>query len=249
MLEDQREHLPKHIAIIMDGNGRWAKKRRLPRVAGHRKGVERVREITKACGNMGIKALTLYAFSDENWRRPEEEVGALMGLLRFYLRAEAKEIVQNNVQFRMIGDRAKISNDIMELVSDLEKRTENNTGMFLNIALSYGSHSEILRATKRLVKKCQEEGLYLEDIDKEAFESCLDTHELPDVDMLIRTSGEKRVSNFLLWQVAYAEFFFDPTYWPDFTEAHLGKLIEEFCHRERRFGLTPEQASLKRSNP
>ena len=237
--------LPRHVGIIMDGNGRWATARRLPRVAGHRKGVDRVREITEACGNIGIETLTLYAFSDENWRRPEDEVSALMGLLRWYLRAEKQRILDQNVQFRMIGDRRKLSSDILQQAVELEHESRNNTGMCLNIALSYGSRGEILRAVKRMMAQVEAGEVFPDDIDEALFESNLDTSGLPNVDMLIRTSGERRISNFLLWQSAYAELFFEDTLWPDFDQNRLVALLGQYANRERRFGMTPEQAQSR----
>ena len=238
--------LPKHVGIIMDGNGRWATASRLPRVAGHRKGVERVKEITELAGNLGISALTLFAFSDENWRRPEEEVGALMGLLRWYLRAESERIIKKNVRFRVIGDRRKLSNDIMEQVLALEEDTRNNTGMWLSVALSYGGRGEILRGVRRAVAAVQAGDLFPDDIDEEFFENQLDTAGLPALDMLIRTSGEFRISNFLLWQAAYAELFFEAAFWPDFDSARFVHCLKSFASRERRFGLTPEQLSREK---
>lgn len=245
------QKLPKHIGIVMDGNGRWATSKRLPRLAGHTKGVERVQEITELCGNLEIQALTLFAFSDENWRRPEEEVGGIMGLLRWYIRKEKKRIIEKNVQFQVIGDRKKLSSDIILLIENLEEETKNNTGLQLTIALSYGSRGEILRAVKKIISKIEDHEIYLNDIDEKTFESCLDTHNLPPLDMYIRTSGEFRVSNFLLWQLAYAEMFFDQTPWPEFTNEKLVSLLKDFAHRERRFGMTPEQVqqtSVQRVN-
>lgn len=239
--------LPKHIGIVMDGNGRWASKRHLPRIAGHRKGVERVQEITEFCGNIGIQALTLFAFSDENWRRPEEEVGGIMGLLRWYIRKEHNKIVQNNIQFRVIGDRQKLSTDIIDLIENLEHETRHNTGMHLCIALSYGARGEILRAVKKIVEKVNSNQIFPDDIDENIFEECLDTQGLPHLDMFIRTSGEMRVSNFLLWQIAYAELFFNEALWPDFNSEKLAELLKQFSFRERRFGLTPEQVKLTQS--
>ncbi|MES2614848.1 MAG: polyprenyl diphosphate synthase [Bdellovibrionota bacterium] len=235
------QKLPHHIGIVMDGNGRWATQRRLPRIAGHTKGVERVQEITELCGNLEIEALTLFAFSDENWRRPEEEVGGIMGLLRWYIRKERKRIIEKNVRFRVIGDRQKLSTDIIELVEKLEHDTINNTGLQLSVALSYSSQGEILRAVKKIVTKIEAQEIYTNDIDEKIFESCLDTCGLPPLDMFVRTSGEFRVSNFLLWQLAYAELFFDSTLWPDFGNKKLVELLKEYAKRERRFGMTPEQ--------
>jgi undecaprenyl diphosphate synthase len=237
--------LPKHVGIIMDGNGRWATSKRLPRVAGHRKGVERVQEITELCGQLGLPALTLYAFSDENWRRPEEEVGALMGLLRWYLRSEKARILKNNVQFRVIGDRRKLSSDIMSLIQNLEEETSHKTGMQLTVALSYGSRGEIIRAVKRIMELSDKGEVFAEDIDEQIFEKCLDTHGLPPLDMMVRTSGEQRLSNFLLWQAAYSELFFDDALWPDFDSQKLVDHLSTFAGRERRFGKTPEQMSAQ----
>jgi undecaprenyl diphosphate synthase len=235
--------LPRHIGIVMDGNGRWASKRYLPRIAGHAKGVERVQEITELCANLKVEALTLYAFSDENWRRPEDEVSGIMGLLRLYIRKERTRIIENNVRFQSIGDKQKLSPDIVELINQLEKDTEKNSGMFLSIALSYGAHAEILRAVKKVVLKIEDQQIHLNDLNVSLFEECLDTHNLPPLDMFVRTSGEYRISNFLLWQLAYAELFFDSTLWPDFNSKQFIKLLREFALRDRRFGMTPEQAN------
>lgn len=235
------QKLPRHIGIVMDGNGRYATQRRLPRIAGHTKGVERVQEITELCGNLEIEALTLFAFSDENWRRPEAEVGGIMGLLRWYIRKERNRIIEKNVQFRVIGDRQKLSTDIIQLIEKLEQDTEHNTGLHLTIALSYGAQGEIIRAIKKIVSKIETKEIYSNDIDEKIFESCLDTCGLPPLDMFIRTSGEFRVSNFLLWQLAYAELFFENTLWPNFSSEKFVELLREYARRERRFGLTPEQ--------
>jgi len=240
--------LPRHVGIIMDGNGRWATSRRLPRVAGHRKGVERVNEITEFAVKAGLQALTLYAFSDENWRRPEEEVSALMGLLRWYLKAERNKILDNNIRFRLIGDRGKLSSDILEMATELEEASAQNTGTYLCIALSYGSRGEILRAVRRVLEKINSGELYPADIDEQTFEEQLDTAGLPSVDMVIRTSGEQRMSNFLLWQSAYAEYFFEPAPWPDFSEDMFAQLLKKYSSRERRFGRTPEQVQQS-NNP
>lgn len=235
------QKLPRHVGIIMDGNGRWATEKRMPRVAGHRKGVDRVRETVETSAQLGVQSLTMFAFSDENWRRPEDEVSALMNLLRLYIRNEAARILKENIRFRMIGDRKKLSSDIVKLVEDLEATSAKNTGMFLNIALSYGSRGEILRAVKRLSQRIERGEVFANDIDEELFEEHLDTAGLPHVDMLIRTSGELRVSNFLLWQIAYAELFFTPTFWPDFDTNVYTSLLHEYAKRERRFGQTTEQ--------
>lgn len=234
--------LPRHVGIIMDGNGRWATSRRLPRVAGHKKGVERVNEITEFAVKCGLHALTLYAFSDENWRRPEEEVSALMSLLRWYLKAERNKILDNNIRFRLIGDRGKLSSDILDLACKLEDDSAGNTGLNLCIALSYGSRGEIIRAVRKLLDKINAGEIYPADIDEQSFDEHLDTAGLPEVDLVIRTSGEQRVSNFLLWQSAYAEYIFESTPWPDFSEVHFSECLKKFSARERRFGRTPEQA-------
>ena len=233
--------LPNHVGIIMDGNGRWATKRHLPRMAGHRKGVEKVKEITELCVQFNIKALTLFSFSEENWRRPEDEVSNIMGLLRWYIRKEQKIIIENNIQFRVIGDRKKLSTDIIELVTNLEAKTIHNTGMHLCIALSYGARGEILRAVKKVVEKVTAGLIYTDDIDEHIFETQLDTAGIPTLDMFIRTSGEYRVSNFLLWQLAYAEMFFSEVLWPDFDSEKFVNLLRQFAIRERRFGMTSDQ--------
>jgi undecaprenyl diphosphate synthase len=239
------QKLPRHVGIIMDGNGRWATARRLPRVAGHRKGVERVNEITEFAVQCGLQALTLYAFSDENWRRPEEEVSALMSLLRWYLKAERNKILENNIRFRLIGDRGKLSSDILSLATKLEEESSSNSGLNLCVALSYGSRGEILRAVRRVLEKVELGELYPADLDEQTFEENLDTSGLPEVDMVIRTSGEQRVSNFLLWQAAYAEYFFESAPWPDFTEEMFASLLRDYSNRERRFGRTPEQVQQR----
>lgn len=239
------QKLPRHVGIIMDGNGRWATARKLPRVAGHRKGVERVNEITEFAVQCGLQALTLYAFSDENWRRPEEEVSALMSLLRWYLKAERNKILDNNIRFRLIGDRGKLSSDILQMAQELEDDSAGNTGLHLCIALSYGSRGEILRAVRRVLEKIQDGELYTDDLDEQMFEEHLDTAGLPGVDMVVRTSGEQRISNFLLWQSAYAEYFFENAPWPDFSAEMFASLLRSFSQRERRFGRTPEQVQQK----
>lgn len=221
--------VPRHIAIIMDGNGRWAKKRLLPRIAGHRAGVEAVRKIARAAREMGIGTLTLYAFSSENWRRPEEEIGDLMGLLRHFIGQHLDELVADGIRLRIIGDLTAFTPDIRALVEDAIARTATNTGPQLVIALNYGAQDEILRAVRRLAAEGGE-------IDKTRFEDALYTHDLPPLDLLIRTSGEKRLSNFLLWQAAYAELLFVDTLWPDFGPAELQAAIDAFAQRERRYG-------------
>ena len=228
--------VPTHVAIIMDGNGRWAKKRRLPRVAGHKKGADAVRECVRACGELGISYLTLYAFSSENWKRSEEEVDDLMGLLRHYLRNEIEALHRNNVRLRCIGGRERLSADIVELMNHAEERTARNTGLTLILALNYGAQAEIVEAVRRLAAKAAAGEIKPEDIDEKMVAAHLQTADFPDPDIIIRTSGEKRLSNFLLWQAAYAELIFIDDYWPDFTKETLLKALAEFGLRERRYG-------------
>jgi undecaprenyl diphosphate synthase len=228
--------LPRHVAIIMDGNGRWAKKRHLPRIAGHRQGVEAVRRVSRAARAMGIEALTLYAFSSENWRRPEDEVSDLMGLLRLFIRTDLNEMAQENVRLRVIGDYRRFSPDLVTLVDDAIARTSTNTGPILVIALNYGAQAEIATAARRLAEKVRDGTLDPSQIDANAIEAELDTSDLPPLDLLIRTSGEVRLSNFLLWQAAYAELLFVDTLWPDFDAATLADAVAAFGSRQRRFG-------------
>jgi len=222
------EHGARHVAIIMDGNGRWAKKRHLPRAMGHRKGVEAVRELVRAARDMGLDALTLYAFSTENWRRPEEEISALMGLLKHFIVADLDEFATNNVRLKIIGDYSRLPADIVALIDGALERTAANTGTALVVALNYGSQDEIARAAAKAAAKGA--------VTVEAIEAELDTAGLPPLDLLIRTSGEVRLSNFLLWQAAYAEMLFVDTLWPDFTPDHLREALAEFSARERRYG-------------
>ncbi|MFA6115333.1 MAG: isoprenyl transferase [Sphingomonas sp.] len=228
--------LPRHVAIIMDGNGRWAKKRHLPRIAGHRQGVEAVRRVSRAARAMGIEALTLYAFSSENWRRPEDEVSDLMGLLRLFIRTDLDEMANENVRLRVIGDYRRFSADTVKLVDDAIARTASNTGPILVIALNYGAQAEIAAAARRLAEKVRDGVIDPSAIDEAAIEAELDTSDLPPLDLLIRTSGEVRLSNFLLWQAAYAELLFVETLWPDFDAATLADAIGTFGSRQRRFG-------------
>ncbi|MBV8237439.1 MAG: isoprenyl transferase [Sphingomonas sp.] len=228
--------LPRHVAIIMDGNGRWAKKRFLPRVAGHKAGVEAVRAVSRAARAMGIEALTLYAFSSENWRRPEEEVGDLMGLLRLFIRSDLAELVRENVRLRVIGDFRRFPNDVVALIDDAIARTAGNSGPLLAIALNYGGQAELTNAARRLAERAAAGTLDPAAIDAGMIEAELDTHDLPPLDLLIRTSGEHRLSNFLLWQAAYAELLFVDTLWPDFGVAELEAAVADFARRQRRFG-------------
>jgi undecaprenyl diphosphate synthase len=227
---------PKHVAIIMDGNGRWAKARGLPRTAGHRKGVEAVRRTVEAARELGIPYLTMFGFSSENWRRPEGEVFDLMQLLRFYLRSEIAELHKNGVRLRVIGDRSKLSGDIVTMIEKAEELTRGNTELNLVIALSYGSRQEIADATRQMVRDALEGRLRPEDITEESFSARLLTRDIPDPDLLVRTSGEQRISNFLLWQSAYTELVFIDTLWPDFTKRDLEDAIREFNQRDRRYG-------------
>jgi undecaprenyl diphosphate synthase len=220
----------------MDGNGRWAKARRLPRAAGHRRGVEAVRRIVRKAGELGIEVLTLYAFSSENWRRPVEEVSDLMGLLRHFIRADLNEIAEAGVRIRVIGDYRAFQDDVVKLIDGAIERTVGNTGMTLVIALNYGSHNEIARAAQALAERARGGEIEPAAITADAIAAELDTADIPPVDLLIRTSGERRLSNFLLWQAAYAELLFVDTLWPDFGEAELVQALDDFARRERRFG-------------
>ena len=228
--------LPRHVAIIMDGNGRWAKKRHLPRIAGHRQGIEAVRRVARAARAMGIEALTLYAFSSENWRRPEEEVADLMGLLRLFIRSDLDEMVRDNVRLRIIGDYRRFAPDLVALIDDAVARTAVNSGPILVIALNYGAQAEIVAVARRLAEQARDGALDPATIDEASFDRALDTSDLPPLDLLIRTSGEVRLSNFLLWQAAYAELLFVDTLWPEFGADDLAQAIAIFGQRQRRFG-------------
>lgn len=228
--------LPRHIAIIMDGNGRWAEKRGHNRVFGHAKGVERAREITRECARLGVEALTLYTFSTENWQRPASEVNFLMKLLSRYMSHEMKQIVNNNLRFRAIGNIEMLPNHIQEELRSLEASTCNNSGMFLNIALSYGSRQEITLAAKRIGIAVAKGELSPDEINEQSIASRLYTYESPDPDLLIRTGGDQRISNFLLWQAAYSELYFTEKGWPDFRVEDLQEAIAAYAARERRFG-------------
>lgn len=230
------ENKLEHIAIIMDGNGRWAKKRGLPRSMGHKKGAEVVKKITKAAGDMGVKFLTLYAFSTENWKRDTDEVETLMDLLRQYLKSDLKELQDNGVKIVFIGERSMLASDIIESMRKIEEDTVNNEKMTLCIALSYGSRQEIVNAVQKIAFLASRGDIRVEDVDEKMFSSMLYTKDIPDPDLLIRTSGEMRVSNYLLWQLAYTEFFFSDVLWPDFNEKVLGEIINQYKNRERRYG-------------
>jgi undecaprenyl diphosphate synthase len=230
--------LPRHIAIIMDGNGRWAQARGLPRIAGHRRGAEAVRRTLTAAGEISIPYLTLFGFSSENWKRPLDEVDDLMGLLRHYLRGEIAELHRNGVRLRVIGDFGRLSNDIVTLIDNAEALTRDNTGVNLTIALSYGGRAEIVAAARAVAARVASGDLSLAAVDEDLIGRHLFTADLPDPDLLIRTSGEQRISNFLLWQCAYAELFFTKTLWPDFGQRDLEEAIAEYCCRERRYGAS-----------
>ncbi|MBT3664590.1 isoprenyl transferase [bacterium] len=233
--------IPRHIAIIMDGNGRWAKERGLPRIAGHREGINSVREITKICGEIGVKYLTLYTFSTENWSRPKTEVKALMTLLLSTIKKEIKELHKNDVKFSTIGDISILPKGTVKGVKEGEKLTFENSGLNLILALNYGSRQEIISAVNNIVYDVKKGSLDSNSIDENIFSSYLDTNNCPDPDLLIRTSGELRISNFLLWQSAYTEMYLTNTYWPSFRENELFTAIVDFQNRERRFGKTSEQ--------
>jgi undecaprenyl diphosphate synthase len=235
-MSDASSTLPRHVAIIMDGNGRWAKKRYLPREAGHYAGMKAVRETVRACCDIGLENLTLYAFSSENWKRPKTEVGALMGLFRTYFRSDMDELVERNVKMRIIGHRGRVAADIQQMILDSESRTAKNTGMNLTFAFDYGGQEEIVAAAQELARAAREGRLDPETITPELFAARLFTSGLPEPDLVIRTSGEHRLSNFLLWQSAYAELLFLDTLWPDFDRATLEAAMAKFAGRERRFG-------------
>ncbi|MBF9195189.1 isoprenyl transferase [Microvirga sp. BT290] len=230
------EGMPAHVAIIMDGNGRWAAQRGLPRFEGHRRGVEAIRQAVRTAGALGIRYLTVYSFSAENWRRPAEEVSDLMGLLKRFVRHDLAELHANNIRVRIIGEREGLASDIRLLLDEAEQLTRSNTGLTLVIAFNYGGRQEIVSAVRALALRVKEGGLDPAEIDMDKIEAALDTHGIPDPDLVIRTSGEQRVSNFLTWQTAYSEFIFLPCYWPDFDEAAFRSAVDEYCRRDRRFG-------------
>lgn len=230
------DNIPRHVAIIMDGNGRWAKSRGLPRVAGHKRGAEALRKILEGCKGLGLEYLTIYAFSSENWNRPQTEISDLMELLSYYLQYEIDTIHKNNICLRIIGDRARLSKNIQKQINDAEALTEKNTAFVLNVALSYGARQEILRALQGILSDVESGVLNKDEISEATISSYLDTATLPDPDLLIRTGGDQRISNFLLWQSAYTEFYFTPTLWPDFSLDSLKEAINEYAQRERRYG-------------
>jgi undecaprenyl diphosphate synthase len=229
---------PAHVAIIMDGNGRWAKARGLPRIAGHRHGADAVRRTVTAAGEFGIAYLTLFGFSSENWKRPVVEVDDLMGLLRHYLRREIAELHRNGVRLKVIGERSRLPEDIVTLITNAEALTADNLGLRLTVALSYGGRAEIVRAARTIADLAKAGALAPESIDEDLFAHHLLTADMPDPDLVIRTSGEQRISNFLLWQTAYAEFVFTGTMWPDFGKSDLENALSDYHGRERRYGTS-----------
>jgi len=238
-------NIPIHIAIIMDGNGRWAKKRKLPRIAGHNEGVESVRDTVEACGQLGVKYLTLYAFSTENWKRPKEEVSMLMRLLMRALRDETDRLHKNNVRVHTIGDISSLPQEVQDELLDAIKKTQNNTGLNLLLALSYSGRWDISNGIRLLISDVQKGKVIAENINDQLISDYLSTKNIPDPDLLIRTSGELRISNFLLWQVAYSEIYISECYWPDFRRDELYTAITDYQKRERRFGMVSEQVQSR----
>lgn len=230
------ENVPNHIAIIMDGNGRWAKKRFLPRTAGHKAGVETIREVVKECSRLNIKYITLYAFSTENWKRPKVEIDTLMNLLVTYLKNEIRELHKNNVKITTIGDISKLPDMCIKELDRARELTKDNTGVTLNLALNYGSRFDITNAVLNIVKDCKSDKINIDSINEDTIKKYLSTKSTPDPDLLIRTSGEQRLSNFLLWELAYSEFYFTDVHWPDFNRQELQKAIYVYQNRDRRFG-------------
>lgn len=233
--------IPRHIAIIMDGNGRWAKNRMMPRFTGHKAGVEAVRGVTEQCAKLGVEVLTLFAFSSENWRRPAKEVGLLMDLLHTALGREVKRLHENNVRLRFIGDRTAFGEKLQSRLIEGEETTKNNTGLTLVVAVNYGGKWDIAHAARSIARRVKEGSIGVDDIDEDLFAAFMSSPDLPDPDLFIRTGGEQRISNFLLWQLAYSEMYFTETLWPDFNEHTLNDALESFSRRQRRFGRTSEQ--------
>lgn len=236
----EENKIPQHVAIILDGNGRWAKSKGMPRNYGHVQGAKTVEVICEEAYRMGIQYLTVYAFSTENWNRPEDEVSALMGLLRNYMKTCLKTAAKNNMCVRVIGEKSRLDEDIRKRIGELEEATKENTGLHFQIGINYGGRDEIIRAARRLGTQIQEGALLPEDITQDRFGGMLDTAGIPDPDLLIRTCGEQRISNFLLWQLAYTEFYFTPVAWPDFTKEELEKAVAAYNKRDRRYGLVTE---------
>ena len=234
-------NIPKHVAIILDGNGRWAKAKGMPRNYGHIQGAKTVEDICEVAYNMGIQYLTVYAFSTENWNRPKEEVDALMKLLRNYMKNCLKRAGKNNMCVRVIGDKSRLDEDIRKSIEELEEATQNNTGLHFSIAINYGGRDELVRAARKVAQKVALGELKPEEITEDIVEGCLDTAGLPSPDLLIRTCNEQRISNFLLWQLAYTEFYFTEVAWPDFSKKELEKAVEAYNRRDRRYGLVKEE--------
>lgn len=237
----QSSSVPQHIAIIMDGNGRWAKKRHQPRFMGHRAGVKAVENIVKHCAELGVEVLSLFAFSSENWRRPTKEVSLLMELFALSLKQQAKRLHKNNIRLQIIGDISKFSDSLQNQINQAQQLTADNTGLIINIAANYGGRWDIAQAVQKVAKKVASGDLQVEDITEEMIGAELTTAAIPEPDLFIRTGGEERVSNFMLWQMAYTEFYFSETLWPDFDSQQLDNAISSFNDRERRFGKTSEQ--------
>ncbi len=235
------DEIPRHIAIIMDGNGRWAQKRSLNRIRGHREGAESVRDIVRACREMGIGVLTLYAFSTENWQRPRQEISALMSLLKDFLKSELAEMMENGIRLNAIGQIERFPADVLKVLHAVMEETRKNSGMILNLALSYGGRDEILTAVRAIVAEVKAGRLQAGEITEAVFSEYLYTEGMPEPDLLIRTSGEMRISNFLLWQIAYTEIYVTNTLWPDFRRGELIKILHDYQKRERRFGVTGDQ--------
>lgn len=237
------KRLPRHIAIIMDGNGRWASAKKLPRMAGHRAGVKTVDRVVTFCRKIGIEALTLYSFSSENWNRPAEEVSTLMKILKEFLVKELNRMLSEDIRFNTIGDIDALPAFARETIDDVTKRTQNNSGMTLTLALSYGARDEIVRAVRKIAQKVEKGDIKADEISEETITKSLDTFDLPEPDLLIRTSGEYRISNFLLWQTAYTELYFTDSFWPDIFDKDIAEAILSYQKRERRFGMTTQQLS------
>lgn len=234
-------NVPQHIAIILDGNGRWAKQHGMPRNFGHTQGAKNVETICREAWNLGVKYLTVYAFSTENWSRPKEEVDALMKLLRNYMKNCIKTAEKNHMRVRIIGDKSKLDTDIQESIAKLEEASKNQDGLNFQIAINYGSRDEMLRGMQKMLEEYRENPFSIEELDEKKFESYLDTADIPDPDLMIRTSGEQRISNYLLWQLAYTELYFTDVPWPDFTKKELVKAIEDYNNRDRRYGGIKEE--------
>lgn len=243
VIDSEASVLPRHIAVVMDGNGRWANKRHLPRAAGHKAGVNATRKIVENCAKNAIEALTIFAFSSENWRRPEKEVSHLMSLFVTTISAEVKKLHKKNVCVKFIGDRYRFSDKLIKSITESEELTKDNTGLRLNIAANYGGRWDIVNACKSLLAQVRETNSNIEDIDENMFDSFMSLHDIPEPDLFIRTGGEQRISNFLIWQLAYSELYFVDTLWPDFSDDDFAAALNWFTGRQRRFGKTGQQVS------